>query len=75
MGAIQYLRKTRIDKACSLLLSTNMRVNDISASVGFADSKSFFSAFKSQMGITHTQYKKHYEKRKAEAQAAEAKTP
>ncbi len=74
MGAIQYLRKTRIDKACSLLLSTNMRVNDISISVGFADSKSFFSAFKSQMGITPTQYKKHYEKRKAESQSTESKT-
>ncbi len=58
MGTIQFLRKTRIEQACLLLLSTNMRINDISDAVGFADSKSFFSAFKSQMGITPTQYKK-----------------
>lgn len=59
MGAIQYLRKVRVDRAASLLRTTEKKVSRIAAEVGFRDAKSFFSAFKAQMGVTPATYRSH----------------
>lgn len=60
MGAIQYLRKVRVDKAILVLMTTEKTIQEISEEVGFSDVKSFFSAFKAQMGVTPALYKLHH---------------
>lgn len=66
MGAIQYLRKVRVERAASLLLTTEKKVSRIAAEVGFREVKSFFSVFKAQMGITPAAYRKHHKQTKNE---------
>ncbi|MBE6974116.1 MAG: helix-turn-helix domain-containing protein [Ruminococcaceae bacterium] len=66
MGAIQYLRKVRVDRAALLLRTTEKKVSMIAAEVGFRDVKSFFSAFKTQMGVTPAAYRKHHHQSREE---------
>lgn len=53
----EYLRKIRMDKAKKLLLSTEMTVEDIAASVGFFDTNYFISFFSSYYGEPPKRYK------------------
>ena len=48
---INYLLRYRIEKACQLLLETDLSVREISERVGFSDLKNFYTAFKK---IVHT---------------------
>lgn len=47
-----YIQKLRIDEACSLLKSTDMKVLDIASQVGFNDLKFFYEVFKKITGKT-----------------------
>lgn len=51
---------TRCYKAEHLLLTTDMKVTDISFEVGFSDPKYFFSAFKKNWECTPSQFRKKY---------------
>jgi AraC-like DNA-binding protein len=48
----------RIHHACSLLLSSNMRITDISFSLGYENQETFIRAFKKSHGISPGQYRK-----------------
>jgi len=52
------LNEFRIQRACNLLLTTNLKVNVISISVGFNSVPHFYKSFNSLIEITPTQYRK-----------------
>lgn len=51
-----YLRKMRIQEAKRMLTSTNMKIYEISAAVGFSNAKYFSYAFKQQTAMTPIDY-------------------
>lgn len=53
-----YLKKARIEKAKQLLLTTNMKVYEISNVVGFSHSKYFGHVFKQTVGQTPVEFQK-----------------
>ena len=57
MNFSEYLVNLRIQKACSLLLSTNMSVQDIINAVGYSNTEFFYRAFKKIMGETPTKFR------------------
>lgn len=54
---LNYLTKVRIEKAKTLLLTTNMTVQEIAYAVGYNDPSYFTKVFKKLEGRTPTQYK------------------
>lgn len=54
-----YLKKVRIDKAKQLLLSTNMKVFEVSNAVGFSHAKYFGHVFKEVVGQTPASYQRN----------------
>nr|WP_283246063.1 AraC family transcriptional regulator [Bacillus suaedae] len=57
MNFIDYLTQVRMDKAKELLLQSDMKINDISESVGYRNSY-FNRIFKKQMGLPPSQFRK-----------------
>ena len=47
-----YLKNLRIQKACALLVTTNLKIHTIAEKVGYSDYKRFGSLFKSTTGIS-----------------------
>lgn len=54
-----YLNRLRIDKACELLRSTRLSIQQISVRVGFANPSYFHRTFKRLMGTTALNYRRH----------------
>lgn len=54
---VQYLHEVRINHACSLLLSTDMSITEISTEVGYNSFKTFSRVFKHLKGTTPTKYR------------------
>ncbi len=53
-----YIRRRRLEKAKFMLLNTNMTMGEIQVMCGF-DSPSYFSrAFKTEYGVSPTEYRK-----------------
>ena len=52
-----YLKKIRMEKAKKLLLESDMRIEDIAASVGFSDTNYFISFFSTYFGLPPKQYR------------------
>lgn len=61
MGANDYISKLRIEKAITLISSTDMSFSEIAEKTGFTTPSYFSTAFKQYTGKTPSQYK---EKRK-----------
>lgn len=57
-GFVEYLNHYRIDKACELLVTTNMHIMDISFATGFDNFSYFIRKFKSITGYTPAAYRK-----------------
>ena len=55
-----YIRKIRIDSACSLLEHTNMSIEEILGSCDFLERYHFSKIFKKIKHITPTEYKKRF---------------
>lgn len=55
---IEYIVKTRIDKACLLLKNPILTIAEVSNSVGYADQFVFSKQFKRVTGISPSQYRK-----------------
>lgn len=53
-----YLRKTRLSGACTLLVDTEMTVDDIIKKCGMRDAKSFYKMFGEYTGMTPNTYRK-----------------
>lgn len=54
----EYILDIRLDNAKRMLKKTNLRINEIASSVGFADSLYFSRFFKEKTGMNPTDYKK-----------------
>lgn len=52
-----YLNLYRIEKALLLLESTTLKINDISAKIGFSSTSHFISTFKKDIGISPQKYR------------------
>ena len=57
MGANDYINKFRMEKAITLIVSTDLSFTEIAEKIGFATSRYFSTAFKQYTGETPTQYK------------------
>ena len=55
---IGYLTNQRIKKSMELLSNTTLTPAEISASVGYTNTRSFYSAFKKYIGMTPIEYRK-----------------
>jgi two-component system response regulator YesN len=53
----EYITLTRINNAKKLLRTSNCKVADISAQVGYENQKYFYQVFKKNVGITPSQYR------------------
>ncbi len=53
---IETLARVRIEEACRLLLSTDLKVYEVAEAVGFNDSKTFTKSFKRQLGCSPKEY-------------------
>ncbi len=60
-----YLTSLRIDKAEELLTRDDIKINDICKMVGFMNHSAFIRAFKQKNGISPSEYRALYHKRKA----------
>ncbi len=56
---VNYLKELRINEAKRLLAETDMRVIEISQRVGYENEKHFMKIFKSQCGVSPTEYRKN----------------
>jgi len=54
----EYLKKTRIEAACNLLMNTDLKVSDIYVKVGYTDKTKFHKHFQQITGMTPLAFKK-----------------
>lgn len=59
LSPMKYLNKIRIQKACLLLVSTEMHVNEVASAVGYENTTHFIRLFKAQLGETPLVYRKN----------------
>ncbi|MCD4679025.1 MAG: helix-turn-helix transcriptional regulator [Bacteroidales bacterium] len=57
IGVNQYVNKLRISKAVEYLITTDMKVKDISYQVGFGTLSYFYRSFKSELAVSPTTYR------------------
>nr|WP_287414227.1 ATP-binding protein [Bacteroides sp.] len=57
MGVNDYINRLRIEQAMSLLVNTNLNINEISCEVGFTYPRYFSSTFKNMTGMTPKQFR------------------
>ena len=60
----KYILSIRINKATTLLATTDMNITEIAISSGFSDANYFARAFKKETGYTPSQYREHVQKLK-----------
>ena len=58
MSYIEYLTSVRMDRACGLLRTTDIQINDIVRMVGYENASSFRRCFKDRYGISAAEYRK-----------------
>lgn len=58
INLLNYINDDRLDKAKELLQKNNLKINEISASLGFISAPSFTRFFKKMTGITPQEYRK-----------------
>lgn len=58
MSFTAYLKKERMKKAEMLIKTTDMKISDIAAAVGYTDSTKFFADFKNATGETPLKFRK-----------------
>ena len=56
---VSYLKELRMNEAKRLLAGTDMRVIEVSIRVGYENEKHFMKTFKSQNGVSPTEYRKN----------------
>ena len=60
MSFMDYITNIRINKACELLLKTDLPISEIALNVGCSNNSAFYENFKKIKGITPAQYKKQH---------------
>lgn len=58
MSITEYILEKRFEKACGLLKTTDMTIEEIAESSGYRDSAAIFRHFKKKLGITPGEYRK-----------------
>ncbi|TMV48947.1 helix-turn-helix domain-containing protein [Paenibacillus mesophilus] len=61
MTVTEYVQKLRIEEACKMMENSNKKITEISMDTGFADYKSFYTAFTKRVGMTPSEYRKRIE--------------
>ncbi len=61
---VNYLKQIRMEKAKEYLESTELRVAEISQSVGYENEKHFMKTFKALYGVSPTEYRKSVQMKK-----------
>lgn len=56
---VTYVKDLRMAEAKELLANTDLKVNEISAQVGYDNEKHFMKSFKSYVGVSPTEYRKN----------------
>lgn len=56
---VDYFKKIRISEAQRLLKETDMRINEISQTIGYDNEKHFMKLFKSYCGVSPSEYRKN----------------
>ena len=56
----EYLTEYRMKKAKELLRMSNQNINEIADTLGYSDARYFSKAFKKEVGIKPTDYRKIY---------------
>ena len=54
------IQRVRVDAACHLLETTDMKIADVSEECGFEDVKFFYTVFKKYKKISPAQYRKEF---------------
>ena len=62
ISPISYLIRYRMNKACSLLESTNISIKTIASTIGYNNPAYFSLAFKKINGVSPAEYRKQYQK-------------
>lgn len=60
VGFLAYLTSIRMEKAKSLLLTTDLSIADVSEQSGYTDYRVFTKAFKKNEGVTPSQYRREF---------------
>ncbi|MCI8388396.1 MAG: AraC family transcriptional regulator [Clostridiales bacterium] len=58
---LEYVTKLRVNRACELLLTTDLQISEIQSYAGYQDAKAFYRAFKKYVGMTPTQYRAQHQ--------------
>ncbi|MBE5826521.1 MAG: response regulator [Butyrivibrio sp.] len=56
---VTYLKELRMEEAKRLLAETDLKVNEISARVGYDNEKHFMKSFKAMVGVSPSEYRKN----------------
>lgn len=62
MSFVDFLKKTRIERAKELLKDSNYRIFEVAERVGYSDSKQFAKIFRSITGLSPKEYRSKYMK-------------
>jgi AraC-like DNA-binding protein len=63
MNFVEYVARTRFEKACDLLRNPNLRISEIAFEVGFQSLSQFNRVFKKMSGKSPTDYRAVHAKR------------
>ena len=55
MSFLEYVTRLRINRACELLLTTELQIGEIQSCTGYQDAKAFYRAFRRCTGMTPTE--------------------
>ena len=58
IGIVDYIKKQRVEKSVMLLTTTTLNISEISDMVGFSSARYFSRVFKSEMGVSPSDYRK-----------------
>ena len=56
---VTYLKELRMEEAKRLLSETDLKVNEVSAKVGYDNEKHFMKSFKAMVGVSPSEYRKN----------------
>ena len=54
----KYIQQYRVDKSKELLVNTELSIDEVAVAVGFANASYFCKVFKSEKGVSPTEYKR-----------------
>lgn len=57
MTLIEYLTRLRVERACSLLIGTDLPIEEVAGLVGYVSSSHFSRVFKREMGVSAGKYR------------------